>query len=110
LNKRKIAGVEFIATTFTPLDNPYHKQRCGGVRVVLKDRNRLDAPALGVEITSALYRLYPDKFRLGDTLGMIGKRSVLSAIRDGEDPRAIVSSWQDPLDRFMQMRAKYLLY
>lgn len=110
LSKRKVAGVEFLATTFTPLDNPYHQQRCGGVRIVVKDRNKLDAPALGIEITSALYRLYPDKFRLGDTLGMIGARSVLSAIKQGEDPRAIVSDWQNPLDNFLQVRAKYLLY
>jgi len=110
LSKRKIAGVEFLATTFSPLDNPYHQQRCGGVRIVLKDRNKLDAPALGIEITSALYRLYPDKFRLGDTLGMIGARSVLTAIKDGEDPRTIVADWQDPLDNFMRVRAKYLLY
>jgi uncharacterized protein YbbC (DUF1343 family)/CubicO group peptidase (beta-lactamase class C family) len=110
LAQRKIPGVRFLTTSFTPLESPYAKQRCEGVRVVLSNRDALDAPALGIEITSALHKLYPKKFRLGDTLGMIGSRSVLSAIRDGEDPRAIVSQWQDPLADFKQMRAKYLLY
>ena len=110
LSQRKIAGVRFLATSFTPLESPYAKQRCDGVRVVLNNRAALDAPALGIEITSALHKFYPKKFQLGDTLGMIGARSVLNAIRDGEDPRAIVSQWQDPLAEFKQVRAKYLLY
>ncbi len=110
LSRRKIAGVRFLATSFTPLESPYAKQRCDGVRVVLSNREALDAPALGIEITSALHKFYPKKFQLGDTLGMIGARSVLNAIREGEDPRAIVSQWQDPLAEFKQMRAKYLLY
>lgn len=110
LSERKIAGVRFLATTFTPLESPYAKQRCEGVRVVLNNRDKLDAPALGVEITSALHKFYPKKFQLGDTLGMIGTRSVLNAIRDGEDPRMIVAQWQDPLADFKQLRAKYLLY
>lgn len=110
LSQRKISGVRFLATNFTPLESPYVKQRCEGVRIVLSDRDELDAPALGVEITSALHKFYPKKFQLGDTLGMIGARSVLNAIRDGEDPRVIVSQWQDPLVEFKQLRAKYLLY
>lgn len=41
---------------------------------------------------------------------MIGTRWVWQAIRDGENPQAIVHRWQAPLDRFLQLRAKYLLY
>ncbi|HET8710385.1 MAG TPA: exo-beta-N-acetylmuramidase NamZ domain-containing protein, partial [Spongiibacteraceae bacterium] len=110
LTKRKIPGVRFHAIRFTPSQNPYAKQHCDGVHVVLTDREALDAPALGVEITAALHKFYPKKFQLGDTLGMIGKRSVIDAIREGEDPRAIVSQWHDPLAEFKQLRSKYLLY
>ena len=110
LSQRKIAGVRFLATSFTPLESNYAKQNCQGVRIVLSNRDVLDAPALGIEITSALNKFYSKQFRLGDTLGMIGARSVLSEIRDGEDPRAIVAEWQNPLADFKQLRAKYLLY
>lgn len=110
LNSRKIAGVEFTSTTFTPYESNYHHQLCHGVRIALENRNILDAPALGIEIASALHALYPQQFTLGDTLGMIGARSVLSAIRAGEDPRIIAANWQNPLADFRQMRAKYLLY
>jgi uncharacterized protein YbbC (DUF1343 family) len=110
LNRRHIAGVEFAATTFTPAEGPHHGKACRGVKIELRDRNALDAPALGVEIASALYTLYPQQFALGDTLGMIGARSVLRAIWAGEDPRIIKSNWQNPLADFQQLRSKYLLY
>ena len=110
LQKRKIAGVHFLSTSFTPDTSNYHHQRCHGVRIVLDDRNQLNAPALGIEIASALHRLYPKRFQLGDTLGMIGARTTLNAIRNGEDPHTIVSSWRDPLQNFMLERARYLLY
>lgn len=110
LQKRNVPGVHFLSTSFTPVESNYHHQRCNGVRIVLDNRNKLDAPALGIEIASALHQLYPKQFQLGDTLGMIGARATLNAIRDGEDPKLIVSSWRDPLENFIQLRAKYLLY
>jgi uncharacterized protein YbbC (DUF1343 family)/CubicO group peptidase (beta-lactamase class C family) len=110
LNERAIAGVEFDATTFTPAEGPYARKLCRGVRIALRDRNALDAPALGVEIASALHTLYPEQFTLGDTLGMVGARSVLRAIWAGEDPRIIRANWQHSLWDFQQLRARYLLY
>ncbi len=110
LSERHIAGVTFAPTSFTPNESNYHRQQCNGVKIAIANREVLDAPALGIEIASALHSLYPQQFTLGDTLGMIGARSVLSAIRAGEDPRIIAANWQNPLADFRQLRAKYLLY
>jgi hypothetical protein len=74
------------------------------------DRNALNAPALGVELAAALYRLYPGKFQLGETLSMIGSRQVIQAIRNGDDPKVIQRRWQPGLEAFRRLRAKYLLY
>jgi uncharacterized protein YbbC (DUF1343 family) len=110
LNARGIPGVAFDPIAFTPTESRYPHQLCHGVRITLRDRNTLDAPALGVEIASALHTLYPAQFTLGDTLGMVGTRSVLRAIWAGEDPRIIRANWQNSLWDFGQLRAKYLLY
>jgi uncharacterized protein YbbC (DUF1343 family)/CubicO group peptidase (beta-lactamase class C family) len=110
LKERDIPGVAFEPATFTPAEGPYRRQSCRGVKIALRDRNTLDAPALGVEIASALHTLYPEQFKLGDTLGMVGARSVLRAIWAGEDPRIIRANWQNHLWDFQQLRAKYLLY
>jgi hypothetical protein len=70
----------------------------------------LDSPALGIEIASALYRLYPKDFRVDKTLGLIGSRKVLQAMKAGQDPATIMQDWQGPLEQFCMLRSKYLLY
>lgn len=61
-------------------------------------------------ITSALYHLSPQVFKLGDTLGMIGARWVIRAIQRSEDPQQIIQQWRKPLTQFLSLRARYLRY
>jgi uncharacterized protein YbbC (DUF1343 family)/CubicO group peptidase (beta-lactamase class C family) len=110
LNHRKIAGVLFAAADFTPSASAYRGRLCHGVRIVPIDRDRLDSPQLGIELISALRRLYPGKFALQQTLGMVGARWVLSALEEGNDPRSVEQDWQARLARFETLRARYLLY
>jgi uncharacterized protein YbbC (DUF1343 family) len=80
------------------------------VNIVVADRNALDAPETGLEIASALLKLYPAQYKVAglDTL-MVNKAS-LDAVANGEDPRRIAEQWQDELDRFAAIRSKHLLY
>jgi uncharacterized protein YbbC (DUF1343 family)/CubicO group peptidase (beta-lactamase class C family) len=110
LNDRHIPGVRFSPVAFEPASDIYKKRLCRGVRIILKNRRVLDSPLLGIEIISALYRLYPKSFAVDDTLGLIGNRSVLSEIKEGRDPRSIARSWQRPLKLFVSLRSKFLLY
>jgi len=110
LNQRKIQGLQFIPVEFTPDSSRFKNQLCHGVQIVLLDRQVLDSPALGIEIASALYRLYPRSFQLDKTLGLIGSREVLEAIKEGKDPTSIGQKWQGPLEQFCKLRSKYLLY
>jgi uncharacterized protein YbbC (DUF1343 family) len=110
LNARALPGVRFAATTFVPSQAPYHGRRCGGVRIALVDRVELDAPAVGIEIASALERLYPKTFGLDATVGMIGARWVVAALKRGDDPRQIAERWQPELQAFAAVRRRFLLY
>lgn len=110
LNERHIPGVRFSPVAFEPLSDIYKKRLCQGVRVTLTDRHLLDSPTMGIEILSALYQLHPKTFTIDDTLGLIGDRSVLAAIKEGRDPRSIALSWQGPLASFVRLRSGFLLY
>jgi uncharacterized protein YbbC (DUF1343 family) len=110
LNNRKIQGVQFMPVEFTPNSSQFKNQLCRGVQIILLDRQILDSPAIGIEIASALHQLYPRDFQLDKTLGLIGSREVLQAIKDGQDPISIVQNWQGPLGKFYKLRSKYLLY
>lgn len=110
LNTRQIGGVRFIPVDFTPVSGIYAHRSCHGVRIILEDREALDSSLLGIEITAALVKLYPRDFQVDKTIGMIGSRAVLAEVKKGGDPKAIARGWQKDLERFMEMRKKYLLY
>ncbi len=110
LRTRQIPGVEFEPAAFTPASSRFRGQPCHGIRVVLKDRNRLDAVGLGLEILCALQRLYSKAFQLDAAIGLVGSRRVLRAIADGSEPESIAASWQPQLEEFHRLRATYLLY
>lgn len=110
LNARAIPSVRFVPITFTPASGAHAGARCEGVNLIILDRNTLDAPALGIELASALHKLYPNDFKLDRMSDLMMNQSVLESIATGEDPRRIAEDWQERLDRFIQMREKYLLY
>ena len=110
MNGRKLAGVRFEAATFMPREWAFAGQKCEGVRITLTDRNRLDSPLLGVELMGALWRLHGDRFQIDRTLGMIGSRASLAAVKAQDDPRDIAQSWTPSLTEFRELRQRYLLY
>jgi uncharacterized protein YbbC (DUF1343 family)/CubicO group peptidase (beta-lactamase class C family) len=110
LNAREIGGVRFVPISFTPTSSEYADQRCGGVNIIVTDRNALDAPELGIEIASALHALYPDQYKIAGIDTLMRSKASLDAVAQGEDPRRIAEQWQDQIEQFTAMRSKYLLY
>lgn len=110
LTRRRIAGVRFDPATFTPRESKYAGQACGGVRITLVDRAALDAPLLGVEIMSALLKLFPNDYKLERTSHLVANRQVMEGVAAGRDPRRIAEDWRADLQKFIEMRNQYLLY
>jgi uncharacterized protein YbbC (DUF1343 family) len=110
LNARGIAGVRFVPVTFTPAAAIYKDVTCQGVNILLIDRNGLDAPELGIELASALHKLYAADFKMERMQELLVNQSVYDALVAAEDPRRIAQDWQEELDKFGLVRRKYLLY
>ena len=110
LNARNISGVRFVATTFTPSASNYSGQKCEGVNIVLIERNALEAAELGIELASALHKLYPEQWHMQRLIELLNNQSVYDAIAAGQDPRRIAEDWRESLDKFIQVRQKYLIY
>jgi uncharacterized protein YbbC (DUF1343 family)/CubicO group peptidase (beta-lactamase class C family) len=110
LNAREIAGVRFVPSTFTPTSAVYANQKCEGVNIILTDRNALDAPELGIELASALRKLYPSDYKIDRITELLVNQSVYDALVAGEDPRRIAQDWQEGLEKFEAIRKKYLIY
>jgi uncharacterized protein YbbC (DUF1343 family)/CubicO group peptidase (beta-lactamase class C family) len=111
LNARLLPGVRFVPVNFTPAaPYPYAGQLCHGVSLMVLDRNAFDGPELGLEIASALWKLYPNDYKLDQIDHLLVNKSVLEALRSGEDPQRIAGDWRLELEAFMQRRAAYLEY
>jgi len=110
LNARNIAGVRFVPTTFTPTSSIYSGQASQGVSIVVLDRNLMDGPELGMELASALHKLYPNDWKLEKIKALLVNQAVYDALVAGQDPRRIAEDWQDELQKFLKVREKYLIY
>ena len=111
LNKRFLPGVRFLSVDFTPeKPYPYAGQLCHGVRVLVIDRNVLDSPELGIEIASALHKLYPQEYKLERIDTLLANHHVLEQLMSGVDPSRIADEWRASLDAFGARRKLALLY
>ena len=110
LNARNISGVRFVPLSFTPASSTYENQKCEGVNILVVDRNAFDAPELGLELASALHKLYPEQFHMEKMGDILVNQSVLDALSQGQDPRRIAEDWREALEKFEQLRQKYLIY
>ena len=110
LNARNISGVRFVPVSFTPTAGTHTGQKCDGVNIVLLERNALDAAELGLELASALHKLYPEQFHMERMIELLVNQSVYDAVAAGQDPRSITEDWREPLEKFQLLRQKYLIY
>ncbi|MCI0349782.1 MAG: DUF1343 domain-containing protein [Acidobacteriales bacterium] len=110
LNRRNIAGVRLVPANFTPRSSKYENVACGGVNIVLTDRSVLDSPQLGIELASALRKLYPADFKLDRMIDILANRRAFDSLVAGEDPRRIAEDWRDDLQAFEAVRVRYLIY
>lgn len=111
LNNRHISGVRFIPITFTPAaGSKLGGQLCGGVNMIVTDRLTLDSPELGLELASALHKLYPNDFDMPKLMALLANQKTMDALIAGTDPRLISSWWNEAIEEFQTVRQKYLIY
>jgi uncharacterized protein YbbC (DUF1343 family)/CubicO group peptidase (beta-lactamase class C family) len=110
LNARNISGVRFVPVTFTPSSSNYSGQKCEGVSIFVVERNGLDAGELGIELASALHKLYPEQYHMERMIELLCNQAVYDAIAASQDPRRIAEDWREPLEKFLLLRQKYLIY
>jgi uncharacterized protein YbbC (DUF1343 family) len=110
LNARRIPGIRFYPTAFTPSSSKYAGEACRGVYMLIADRDRLRPVRVGVEIAAALVRLHGTTFDVEAAAPLFGSRALLSRIRAGDDPRETAEAWGSDVADWRRLREKYLLY
>ena len=109
LNARGLPGVRFYPISFTPVSSRFANELCHGVFIIVTDRDRLRPVRVGVEVASALQRLFPGAFEV-DRVGRLFGADTVRRIRAGEDPAAIAGSWARAESAWRLLGARYLRY
>jgi uncharacterized protein YbbC (DUF1343 family) len=110
LNARGLAGIRFYPISFTPKSSKYANEVCQGVFMVITNRTALQPARVGIEIASALFSQYGDKYEPNNMWRLIGFEPLVERLKQGEDPAAVAAGWRDDEARWRRLRAKYLLY
>jgi uncharacterized protein YbbC (DUF1343 family) len=110
LNRRFVPGIRVYPTRFTPTSSNLKGRTIQGVRFVVTDRNTFDATRFGLELGSALERLFPGKLNWEANRFLIGNHDVIRAEEAGVDPRKTVEKMENSVAAWVEKRRPYLLY
>ncbi len=110
LNRAALPGVRFVPVRFTPKASVFKDKPCGGVNIIVTDRDRFNAVDAGLALALALQRLYPNDFALEKMDTLLRDRATLDAIKAGKSLAEIKSAWANDLEDFKRRREAFLIY
>jgi len=110
LNKLGLPGLRFVPVRFKPTASVFKDESCGGVRLIITDRDALQPVATGIAIAVTLQKLYPSSFALSKVNTLLNHTKLHEQIRAGKDWRVIAETWAAETEAFMTRRAAMLMY
>ncbi|MBX7169481.1 MAG: DUF1343 domain-containing protein [Pyrinomonadaceae bacterium] len=110
LNQKNLGGVRFVPTKYKPNASVYKDQDCGGINIIITDREKFKPVRVGLEIASALRTLFPNDWKVDNYNRLWVNNSVFELFKKGASPEEIEKSWSDQFNTFKNRRALYLLY
>lgn len=110
LNNANLPGVRFVPVRFTPKSSVHQGVECGGVNLIITDREAFEPVTTGFELAAQLKRLFPGDFSIERLNRLLVNQKIFDAFRQGADARALKQIWASDLDGFKAIRRKYLLY
>jgi uncharacterized protein YbbC (DUF1343 family)/CubicO group peptidase (beta-lactamase class C family) len=110
LNRAGLPGITFVPIRFTPTASTFKDKLCGGVSMLMTDRNRLKPVDVGITIGLVLQRLYPNDYAVNKPINLLTSKSTLEAIKRGDSLIAIKQGWASDLEAFKKRRDPFLLY
>lgn len=110
LTRAELPGVGFVPIRFTPTYSVHKGTNCGGVYIMLNDRNACKVVDVGLQIARTLERLYPKEFPVDRIKHLLLHPPTFEAIKASKSLSETRAGWQADLDEFTKRREKYLIY
>jgi uncharacterized protein YbbC (DUF1343 family) len=121
MNTRRLPGVYFRPAMFEPTFHKHAKTLCGGCQVHVTDRRAFRPVETGVALVEAFRAADRSAFAWRDppyeyeyTIPPIdilyGSARLRTALESGESAAAIAAGWAGPIETFLSLRKRFLLY
>lgn len=110
MNAACLDGVSFVPVRFTPKASVFAGKECGGIQMIVTDRESLNAVDVGVTLAITLQRLYREELQLEKMSKLLGHPATLDAIRAGRSLSHIRTLWTAGRKQFRERRERNLLY
>jgi uncharacterized protein YbbC (DUF1343 family) len=110
LNDLRLPGVVFEPVVLTPTADRYVGVPCGGIRVVVTDRERLRPVTVGLAIGRTLRSRHRDQFRPEAIQNLLVNRATMWAFLRNESLDRLVAWTEMERSSFLNRRASYLIY
>jgi len=110
LNRAGIPGVRFVPVQFTPKASVFKDKACGGVNIILTDRDRCPVIDIGIVTAMTLHRMYPKDFDISKFNRLLVHAPTIEAIKAGKSLAEIKQLWVADQEKFKERRKQFLLY
>lgn len=100
LNGEALPGVRFVPVHFTPNASVFQNEACGGVQILVTDRDHLNAVQVGLTLAVTLRRLYPDEWQPDKLKTLLVSKQTEAAVLAGAAYPALADGWADALAAF----------
>jgi uncharacterized protein YbbC (DUF1343 family)/CubicO group peptidase (beta-lactamase class C family) len=110
LNALRLRGVKFEPVIFTPTGDRYMGVPCGGVRLVVTDRDGIRPVTVGLAIAKTLRARHRDQFRPEPIQNLLVNRATMWALLRNEPLDRLVVWTEIERSNFLNRRASYLIY
>ncbi len=110
LNERNLRGVRFVPIRFKPSASTFKAEDCGGVNIIITNRDAFNSVRTGIEIAAALRKLYPSDWQVDKYGRLLVNAEIHDMMKRGDSPENIEKAINSKNDDFAKRRASYLLY
>jgi uncharacterized protein YbbC (DUF1343 family) len=121
MNRRDLAGVYFRPAVFEPTFQKHAGKACAGVQIHARDRRTFRPVEAGVALIEAFRASDPNQFRWKDPPYeyeyekmpidcLAGSSTLRDQIDAGVPAHEIAAGWKEPVDEFLKIRERVLLY
>jgi uncharacterized protein YbbC (DUF1343 family) len=105
-----LPGVRFVPIRFRPTSSKYANESCGGVNILISDRDQFNSLRTGIQLMCSLRALFAEHWETKNLNRLLSSTKVRDAVLGGKPVTEIESLWAEELATFMNRRKEFLIY